>query len=80
VRIRKIPSEIVAAVLMATAPKTRRYAALGVKRVHGVKPFAEAAKRDGNLDGVRELPLYGFLAGPAFVATHAPFLFLARCS
>jgi hypothetical protein len=38
--------------------------------VHGVQPLAEAAQRDGNLDDMRELPLNGFPAGAAFIATH----------
>ena len=64
-------------VFVATASETGRYAALSVESVHGVQPPAEAARRDGNLDDVRELPLSGFPAGAAFVATHRPIFCLS---
>jgi hypothetical protein len=79
VRVRKIPTQIVLIVLMAAASKTGRYAALCVESVHGVQPLAEAAGRHSNLDDVRELPLKGFPAQAAFVATHSTIFYHARC-
>ena len=42
-----------------------------MKGVHVVQPFAEAARRHGDLDYVWEVPLDSFRAHAAFVSRHA---------
>ncbi len=70
-RVSKIPAQIVLIILVATASKTCRDVALGMEVVHGVQPLAEAARWDGDFNHMRELPLDGFPAGAAFIATYA---------
>lgn len=74
-RVGKIPAQIILIVLVATTTKTCRYTALGMEGVHGFKPLAEAARRHRDLDDMRELPLNGFAAGAAFIATYSTIFY-----
>ena len=71
VGIVEAPAHMIAAFGVApAAPVTRLNAALGMEGVHVIKPLAEAAGRDRNLDHVREVPLDGFGSRSAFVSRH----------
>jgi hypothetical protein len=70
VRVSKIPAQKVLIVLVATASETCRNPALGMEGVHSVQPLAEAARGDGSFNHMRELPLDGFPARAALIATH----------